>query len=266
MRCISLLTDFGLQDGFVGVMHAVILDIAPSVQVIDLTHQIEPQNIMQAALILADSYRYFPSGSVHVAVVDPGVGTGRAAMAAKVGDHYFVSPDNGILTRVFLQAEREGETIQAVRLENRKYWLAEISQTFHGRDIFAPTAAHLANEVALTELGSRLDSPVRLDIPSPVRSRNGWQAEVLYCDHFGNLVTNLDREQIKGGRIKEVWIGGAVIQRILSTYGEADSGTLIALFDSGGHLSISRVNGNAAASLRLHAGAQVEIITMRDAE
>lgn len=247
-------------------MHAVILGIAPSAQVIDLTHQIEPQNILQAAMILADSYRYFPEGSIHLAVVDPGVGTGRAAMAAKVGEHYFVAPDNGLLTRVFIQAEGLGETTQAVRLENRNYWLTDVSQTFHGRDIFAPAAAHLANGVPLDDLGSRLDSPVRLDIPKPVRAKNGWRAEVLYCDHFGNLVTNLDSEQLHGSRIKEVWIGGAVIQRITSTYGEADTGTLIALLDSGGHLSISRVNGNAAASLRLHAGAQVDIITVQDAE
>jgi len=182
-------------------------------------------------------------------------------LAAKVGEHFFVAPDNGLLTQVFSLAQQRHEEILVVNLDKPRYWLPEVSHTFHGRDIFAPVAAHLANEVALTELGSRLDNPVQINIPKPVRKKNGWQAEVLYCDHFGNLVTNLNREQLKDERIAEVRVGGRVIQRITSTFGNAEKGELIALFDSGGHLSISLVNGSASTALKLCAGAQVEIFS-----
>ena len=265
MKCISLLTDFGLQDAFVGVMKGVIFGIAPDVRIVDLSHQIAPQNILQGAIILADSYRYFPSGSIHLAVVDPGVGTKRAGLAAQIGAHTFVAPDNGLLTCVLDQAEQSGDSIRAVRLENRHYWLPQTSRTFHGRDIFAPVAAHLAKGVSLDSFGSSLEQPVRIDIPRAARSPDGWRAEILMIDAFGNLITNLKAEQLAGMFIHEVRVGGAVIRQLANTFGEAEPGALIALIDSSQRLSIGLVNGSAAEKLGAKVGDQVEV-ALRQAE
>lgn len=263
MKCISLLTDFGLQDAFVGVMKAVILSIAPEVQIVDLSHQVPPQNVLHGAILLADAYRYFPSGSIHLAVVDPGVGTGRAGLAARIGEHYFVAPDNGLLTGVYEQADQYGEDIQVVRLENRRYWLPNVSRTFHGRDLFAPVAAHLAAGIKLESLGPPLDQPARIPIPRPVQTEDGWRGEVLMCDAFGNLITNLSESQISAGIVREIRIAGEMIRKIVGTFGEGQPGELIALIDSSGRLSISVVNGSAANRLKVAPGGSVDVILNR---
>ncbi len=260
MRCISILTDFGLRDPFVGVMKGVIYGIAPEARIVDLSHQVPPQNILHGAVLLADSYRYFPPGSIHLAVVDPGVGTDRAGLAGRIGDHYFVAPDNGLLTAVYETAELHGEDINLVRLENRSYWLPRISRTFHGRDIFAPAAAHLAAGVALESLGRRLDEPVRIFIPRPQRIESGWRGEVLMSDAFGNLITNLNESLLGEAAVAEVRIAGETVRQTAGTFGEAQPGELIALIDSSGRLSISLVNGSAEKALGAHAGEAVEVI------
>ncbi len=263
MGVISLLTDFGDQDAFVGIMKGVIWKIAPQVQIADLTHWIEPQNVLRGALILGQAYRYFPEGSVHVVVVDPGVGTQRRAVAAKIGHFYFVAPDNGLLTLPIEWAEKAGDVIHAVELNNPRFWLPEVSRTFHGRDIFAPCAAHLANGTPLDELGSRLESRelLRIDIPKPRRTPTGWQAQVLMADVFGNLISNLTTEDVGEERIRKVVISGASIERFTRTFGEAPAGSLITMFDSSGYLSVCVVNGNAQKQLNVRAGDPMEVIT-----
>lgn len=260
MKCISLLTDFGEQDGFVGVMKGVIFGIAPTARLVDLSHQIQPQNILQAAVLLDSSYYYFPEGSVHLAVVDPGVGTNRAALAAQIGANFFVAPDNGLLTVVLQSAERRKEMIRTVRLDNAQFWLPSVSRTFHGRDIFAPVAAHLVNGVPLEAFGPRLEYPVRIEIPRPQPYPDGWEAEVIWIDVFGNIITNLDAQETNCPAIREVRLGGVIVRQIVNTFGEVIPGSLAAMWDSSGRLSVCLVNGNAAQKLNVRKGAKVYVI------
>ena len=187
------MTDFGIKDGNVGVMKGVILGIAPSTQLVDLSHVIEPQNVREAALILARSAPYFPKGTVHVVVVDPGVGTARRPMAARLGDQYFVGPDNGILSILLEACETRGLPVEFVHLDKPQFWLQDVSYVFHGRDIFSPTAAHLSllKPKNLARLGSPVSDPVRISIPRPRRGAASLTGEILHIDHFGNLASNI---------------------------------------------------------------------------
>lgn len=263
MPVISLLTDFGDRDAFVGIMKGVIWKIAPQVQIADLTHWIEPQNVLHGALILGQAYAYFPEGSVHVAVVDPGVGTQRRAIAARIGKFYFVAPDNGLLTLPLEKAEKSGEPIHVVELNEPRFWLPEVSRSFHGRDIFAPCAAHLINGVPLDEMGSNIESRdlLRVDIPKPRRTPNGWLAQVLMADVFGNLISNLTVQDAGDREIRKVMIAGTEIERFTRTFGEAPAGSLISMFDSSGYLSVCVVNGNAQKQLNVRVGDTLEVIT-----
>ena len=166
MSIITLLTDFGNRDGFVGSMKGVIWGLAPQVQIADLTHEIEPQNVREGALILASCVPFFPPGTVHIAVVDPGVGTSRRPLAARLGSQYFVGPDNGLITFWLESAMNSHQKIQLIHLDKPQFWLGEISSTFHGRDIFAPVGAHLANGIAIQSLGSPLDDPRESPFPN----------------------------------------------------------------------------------------------------
>ncbi len=188
---LSLLTDFGLQDHFVGVMKGVIHEIAPQTDIVDISHQIQPQNVTQAARMLAEAAPYFSAGTVHVAVVDPGVGTSRRAIAAHIGKHFFVAPDNGLLTLLIDQAKSAGEPVRIVHLDQSRYWLPDPSHSFHGRDIFAPIGAHLVNGIPVEKLGTLITDPVRLPLPQPIQTESGWEAEVVMVDVFGNLSANL---------------------------------------------------------------------------
>lgn len=260
MKCISLLTDFGEQDGFVGVMKGVIYGIAPKTRIVDLSHLVQPQNIFHGAVLLANAYRYFPEGSVHLAVVDPGVGTDRAGLAAQIGSFYFVAPDNGLLTDVYQSAESRKESMRIVRLKNSRFWLPEVSATFHGRDIFAPVAAHLANGVPLEALGPPLEIPVRIEIPRPEPFPDGWVAEVLWIDVYGNIITNLEAREAAGAPIREVRLAGVIVRQMARTFAEAEPGSLAALWDSNGRLSICLVNGNAAQKLDIRTGDKVSVL------
>ena len=253
---ISLLTDFGLQDEFVGVMKGVIWGIAPDVAIADISHAVPPQNVLHGALLLGRAYRYFPAGSIHVAVVDPGVGTSRRGIALRVGEHTFVGPDNGLFT-VPLSG---GEPFTAVSLDNPAYRLPAVSRSFHGRDVFAPAAAHLANGVPLAELGEPVSDPVILEIPRPLRIANVWNAQVLLVDAFGNLITNLTEADLQGQAVAEVRCQGQVIQGVEVTFGSRRLGELLAMFDGSGSLSLCVVNGSAAERLGTGAGARVEVL------
>jgi S-adenosylmethionine hydrolase len=263
MKTITLLTDFGLKDGYVGVMKGVIWSLAPEAQIADLTHLIGPQNVMEGALALGRAAPYFPAGTVHVGVVDPGVGTQRRPIAGRFGEHFFVGPDNGLCTVLVQWARQAGQLLHIVHLDQPRYWLPEISHVFHGRDIFAPVAAHLANGVPLNELGTPIDDLVLLDLPVPQRIDQGWRGQVIVVDNFGNLSTNLEREHLVqlGGewnRLK-VGIAGRQVHGVIRTFGDAPPGQLVALFGEAHDLSICIVNGNAAAALGVGVGAVVEV-------
>ncbi len=259
MTVISLLTDFGNKDGFVGVMKGVIWGIAPQAQIADISHEVAPQNVLQGAILLEKSYRYFPAGSVHVAVIDPGVGTARRAIAARIGEHYFVAPDNGLLTAVLQDAETRGELVDIVQLDQPQFWLPDISRSFHGRDIFAPVGAHLAQGTPLNKIGSPAGEVILLDMPQPQDVENGWEAQVILVDVFGNLITNLSEDLLAGRQVATVACRGKIVQGVQNTFGEAQVGDLIAMLDSSGRLSLCVVNGSAAESLRAAVGDPVTV-------
>jgi S-adenosylmethionine hydrolase len=260
LRVITLLTDFGIQDGYHGVLKGVIWGIAPSAQIADLTHSIQPQNVLEGALVLGRAAPYFPPGSIHLAVVDPGVGTHRRPIAAQLGVNYFVGPDNGLCTFLLEQARSQGKLVQVVHTDKPQYWLPEISNVFHGRDIFAPVAAHLANGVPLLDLGTPLSDPLLIEIPQPQRIECGWRGVVLHIDAFGNLETNLEDQHLQATSSDvQVHLGSELIYGLTRTYGDGKPGELVALFDSSGKLSICVVNGNAAKRLQAQVGNPIEI-------
>jgi S-adenosylmethionine hydrolase len=263
MRFISLLTDFGLKDGYVGVMKGVIWGIAPQVQIADITHLIQPQNILEGALALGRAALYFPADTVHVAVVDPGVGTARRPIAAQLGEHFFVGPDNGLCTLLVAHARQAGGPVRFVHLNQPRYWLAEISNVFHGRDIFSPVAAHLVNGVPLEVLGSLIDNPHLIQLPVPERTTQGWRGQVLWVDNFGNLSTNLTAANLAVMDQVVVRIAGREVHGLVNTFGDRQPGELVAMLDSSGALSICVINGDAAARLNVEAGEMVEISNAR---
>ncbi len=261
MPTITLLTDFGLRDGYAGVMKGVIWGIAPDAQIADLSHQIGAQNVMEGAIALGRTAPFFPAGTVHVAVVDPGVGTHRRPIAARLGQQYFVAPDNGLLTIVIEQAEAQNEPTEFVHLDNPRYWLAEVSNVFHGRDIFSPVGAHLANGVPLRELGAPISDPQRLALPRPQPIPGGWRGEVIQVDRFGNLATNLLRADLAPLGALRVRLAGKELRGLVKTFGERPVGELIALYGTHDDLIVSVVNGSAEKLLGAGVGQPVEVLT-----
>ncbi|MDY6845717.1 MAG: SAM-dependent chlorinase/fluorinase, partial [Chloroflexota bacterium] len=210
--------------------------------------------------LLSSALPYFPAGTVHVAVVDPGVGTQRRAIAAQIGDHFFVAPDNGLLTPILQRAHASGQIIAIVNLTQSKYWLPDPSMSFHGRDIFAPVGAHLVNGLPLHKLGDKIEDPVMLDLPQPIITSQGWVGEVIMVDTFGNLSTNLRGDLFENnfGEII-VTIKGKRIHGLTLTFGDAKEGALIATIDSSSCLAISVVNGDASKVLGADIGDQVHV-------
>jgi S-adenosyl-L-methionine hydrolase (adenosine-forming) len=260
---VTFLSDFGLQDDFVGTCHGVIKRIAPDAEIIDITHGIPATSILQGALVLANTVPYMPVG-VHLAVVDPGVGGIRRPLALRDAEgRLYVGPDNGLLVPA---AERAG--IEAAHeLANPAYALETVSRTFHGRDLFSPAAAHLANGVAVGELGPPLDPDalVRLDLPQPRIGESRIEAVALYVDSFGNIALNLTREDAEGAQIVpgtqvELDLAGeryfAVAAR---TFADARAGDIILYEDSYGNMSIAISSGNAAQLLHAAPGQSVRI-------
>ena len=258
MATIAIMTDFGIKDGNVGVMKGVIWSICPTAQVADVSHMIGPQNVREAALVLARSAPFFPDGTIQLVVVDPGVGTNRRPMAARIGRWYYVGPDNGVITLWLERALAEQWPVHFVQLDRPQYWLPEVSHVFHGRDIFAPTAAHLAGGTALQELGTRFSDPVRLNLPKPRPLVDGLSGEVIHIDHFGNVASNIRIEHLPDASSRKqqivVDIGGNRIAGLVETFGERETGELISLFGSTGNLIVAVVNGNAAIRLGAKVG------------
>jgi hypothetical protein len=256
-----LTTDFGLKDGFVGVLKGVIWGICPQAQIADITHSIAPQNVMEGALALWRAAPFFPAGSVHVAVVDPGVGTKRRPIAARLGNQFYVVPDNGLLTPLWQEAEKAGAAVEFVHLDQPQYWLSDVSHTFHGRDIFAPVAAHLANGVPLREVGTVITDPVRLAMLQPEPIPGGWRAHIRIVDVFGNLATDLPAEQVANPGAVTVRVLGREIDGIVPSYGHRQPGELVALVDSENYVEVAIVNGSAAQFLGAKVGDVVEIVS-----
>jgi S-adenosylmethionine hydrolase len=261
---ISFLSDFGLQDDFVGTCHGVIKRIAPEAQIIDITHGIEPQAVLQGALVLANTVPYMPEG-VHLAVVDPGVGSDRRCLVLRdaTGRRY-VGPDNGLLVPA---AEKLGGIAQAWELTNAAYMLEPVSRTFHGRDVFAPAAAHLATGVAPEELGPAVDpqSLVRLELPKPEVGEARVRATVLYIDRFGNVQLNLSRADVERAGIGP----GAKLELDLgvdryyataaSAFADARAGDIILYEDAYQNIAVAITDGNAAEMFSIRPGQQLSI-------
>jgi S-adenosylmethionine hydrolase len=249
MTIITLTTDFGSADGYVGAMKGVILGIAPNVRLVDLSHEIAAQDVRGAEYVLGRAAAFFPAGTVHLAVVDPGVGSRRRPLLITTPQAIYVGPDNGLFTFALDEA-------QAVvfELDQPEFWLPNISRTFHGRDIFAPVAAHVTCGVAPRTLGSPISDPVRLPTVAPLRRADGHVAgRVIHVDHFGNLITD-----IPGGCVGEgrwcVEIAGRRISHFGTTYADATTGALLLLVSSAGTLEIAARDGNAAAQLGVGVG------------
>lgn len=260
MSIITITTDFGSKNEFVSVMKGVILGISPAVQLVDVTHAIAPQNILDGAFAVWRATPFFPAHTVHLFVVDPGVGTSRRPIAARIGSQYFVGPDNGLLTPIIESAEQAGSEMEFIHLENAKYFLPVISRTFHGRDIFSPVAAHIANGVALAELGTRISDPVRLALPKPIKTETGWTAHITVVDVFGNLTLDLPSSALQNQTSILFRLSGAEISGVVDSYGQRSPGDLVAVVDSEGFIEIAEVNGSAAKRLNVNVGDMVEVI------
>lgn len=260
MSVISLTTDFGNVNGFVGTMKGVIWSIAPGVSIADISHDIPAQDIRTGAIALWRAVNYFPGGSVHVAVIDPGVGTARRPIAAQLGNQFFVMPDNGLITPMLEDAEGEGLTVRIVHLNNPKYWLKNVYTTFHGRDIFSPCGAHLAAGVPLDKMGTMITDPVRLPLPRPKKTTAGYRASIVVVDYFGNCSTNLRVNQIPDLSKAVIHIAGQTIHGILPSYGHAKVGDLVAVTDSEGFVEVAVVNGSASRAFHIQLDDQVEVI------
>jgi len=258
---IALLTDFGTRDHYAGTMKAVILGICPDVTLVDITHDIAPHDVLTASLELGASYKYFPAGTIFLAVVDPGVGSARRGIGADTGDYRLVAPDNGLLTAVLKDAPAR----RVFELTERRYARPTVSRTFEGRDRFAPAAAWLAKGVDLSALGRSAGTIHQLHIPAAVATDDVLAGEVLRVDRFGNLVTNIDRKLfdrfVQSNGI-EITAATHRIGRVVGTYADAGADEVCALFGSTEHLEIAVNGGSAGDRLSLTRGAAVTIRRM----
>jgi S-adenosylmethionine hydrolase len=261
---ITLTTDFGLQDYYVSAMKAVMLDIAPDARLVDISHEIPSQDIMAGSWILKNSTMLFPSNTVHTVVIDPGVGTERDPIALRINDQYFVGPDNGIFS--LLTQEHD---FQAVRLTNDKYWRENPSNTFHGRDIFAPVAAHLSSGIDLTELGEPIEDLVTYRWTVPIADKDGLEGMVIHIDKFGNLITNITEsllEDVIGEKDVKIYVGNTILSEIAPTFGAVPEGEPVAYIGSSGMLEVAINQGNAEQMLSVQKGAQISLILQKESQ
>ncbi len=255
---ITLLTDFGTSDHYAGALRGVILGICRPAQIVDISHEVTPFAISEAAYTLSQAWRCFPKGSVHLVVVDPGVGSSRRPIVAQAGGHYFVAPDNGVLSMVL-----EGEPGQRVREITKSVWFRKpVSQTFHGRDIFAPVAAHLASGVSMAQFGGMVSDWVQLEFSRPRKVGAGWRGMVLKVDRFGNLITSFRSAWVKELTEKasfRIQAGSGKISRLVASYEETGDDEPFAIYGSGGYLELSVRQKSAAARLGVCAGSAVTL-------
>ena len=240
---ITLTTDFGLKDHYVGAMKGVMLSVNENAALVDITHMIGSHDVGAASFVVGVSYRCFPEGTVHLVVVDPGVGSERRPLALRADGHFFVGPDNGVFSSVL----RSGGEVHVHEITNRRYFRGEVSSTFHGRDVFSPVAAHVSLGVSLSELGPEADDPEIL--PAQVCAVEGERIRgtVVYADKFGNLVTNIPTEALRNGREARVNVGGKTIRGVSEFYSSAARGEILAVGGSSGYIEISVNRGSALA-------------------
>ena len=272
MQPITLTTDFGLRDAYVAALKGVILGINPKAIIVDISHFIEPQNIKQAAFVLSTVHRYFPKDTIHAVIVDPGVGSQRRAIILKTQEALFVAPDNGVLSYVIHNASAppRGASpeagsmaltpgVLAVEITDPRFWHHPVSTTFHGRDIFAPVAAHLSLGVPPQEFGEPVTSLTVFPLPRPQLGPGGELiGHVLYIDTFGNVITSIRQEDLRPGRL-HLQIAGQRIDALTATYGNAEVDQLHAVVGSSGYVEIAVRNGSAAALLGVKLGDEVRI-------
>ena len=242
---ITFTTDFGLTEPYVGMMKGVVLSIHPKVRLVDLTHQIRAGAISEAAGVILEAFPFFPKGTVHVAVVDPSVGSERRLVALEARGHLFVGPDNGIFWPVIKSAGRT----RLIELTENQFFQTPISQTFHGREIFAPIAAHLARGISLQRLGRLIDDPVQLDVPLPFEENEILNGEIVHMDHFGNLITNIDRSELERFlRTAQpvITVGSLVVRGLHRIYGDVEAGNTLALINSADKLELAVNLGSAS--------------------
>jgi S-adenosyl-L-methionine hydrolase (adenosine-forming) len=256
-KVIALMTDFGYKDGFVGTMKGVILTINPNVELIDLTHTISSHNTLEASIVLRTSYHFYPKGTIFLVVIDPGVGSTRRSILVETEKYFFIGPDNGALSFAL-----ENEKIKKiVELTNKKYFLQDVSNTFHGRDIFAPVAAQLSKGVPISKFGEPTKEYKKFTILSPRIHRHGVSGKVIYTDHFGNLVTN-----ISGGMVQKLALRKMVIkikdykiEKLSSSYAASAPGQILAIVGSNDCLEIAVNQGNASQIMKAKEGTEIEI-------
>ncbi len=260
-QVITLTTDFGVQDHYVGAMKAVLLSISEKARLVDISHQIPPQDIMAGAWVVRNSAMLFPPNTVHLVVVDPGVGTNRKPIAIKIKDQYLVGPDNGIFSLITDQYDYKG-----VELTNPDFWRADQSSTFHGRDIFAPVAAHLSNGVKMSELGQPIEKLETYRWAVPISDRDGVQGWVVHIDHFGNLISNIPESMIRdavGGGDLKIYVGNTIFDTVVNTFGDVPDGEPAAYIGSSGVLEIAINKGDAREMLGVEKGAQISIVVQK---
>lgn len=260
MRLLTLTTDFGLDDAYVAAMKGVALSINPTLRLVDVSHGIAAQDVMEAAFVLREAVPYFPPETVHLIVVDPGVGTERRALAARLGDQFFVGPDNGLFS--LLPGGTEPDA--AVVLDNPDVWRSPTpSATFHGRDIFAPAAAHLASGRALANLGSPVADVKRLHWVQPLADEQGIRGWVVHIDRFGNAITNVPAvllDEHRAGRSMKCYVGSTALDTVHTTYADVEAGEPVALVGSSGMIEVGVNGGNAARLLSIQKGSVVHVV------
>ena len=254
---VTLLTDFGTRDHFAGVLKGSVLSVCPQATVIDLTHEVASFDILEAAFLIAQSWRYFPIGTVHVVVVDPGVGSNRRPIVAEAAGHFFVAPDNGVLSMIY---DREQAIVRHITEE--RFFRHPVSHTFHGRDIFAPAAGHIVAGVPTTELGPTIDDYLTLPLEKPVRTaRRGWTGAVIKIDRFGNLITNFRADEF--ARVYEqnfeVLAGLQAIEKLERNYAASDPGKVFLIEGSSGYFELAASQASAAKILGCGVGAPIEL-------
>ncbi len=257
-RIITITTDFGIKDPYVGAMKGAILTINPGAEVVDISHLVSPQNILEGAMILEQAYSYFPKSTIHIGVIDPGVGGARRPILIETERYLFIGPDNGLFTPILTKEE----IIGTIHITNKKYFHRGVSSTFHGRDVFAPVAAHLSLGEEPGSFGERIDDPLLLDIPEPALKEGTIEGEVILVDSFGNLITNIDAGDIPRLPVEgtiEVTIKEARIHGLSKTYGTGTKGRPIALIGSTNRLEIACNMGSASELLKAAAGERVEV-------
>ncbi len=268
---ITLTTDFGISDPYVGVMKGVVLGINPRARLVDISHDIQPQGIRQAAFLIGTSYSYFPPGTVHLVVVDPGVGTSRRALLLVTPSAQFVAPDNGILSYILMDGFGDRvpdigpdslvalpESYRAYHLTNREYWLHPVSSTFHGRDVFAPVAARISLGVAPQELGEEVGEVIWLPVQPPRWKGDILDGQIVHVDRFGNLITDIAANLLPSDGLVEIQVKGHCITGISASY--AGGERLLAVVGSHGNLEVSVRDGNAAGDLGGKVGDSLRVV------